>query len=184
MGLLTKKDVTLWRNWFKEMAKLRGFSVKYYYVKNFDSNMDMTIYSEFKPVYSDPIDIDIIFDENPSVNTLALFGWVSENPEDKPYIARLPFDTPNLTVRAKISIPPFVEIDSRCRDFEIMDIKANLDYPDCWICRLVPIYDTNNLSNDYSNSNYNYLETDDTPDEDTPSNKNFQFINVDDDDEN
>lgn len=192
MGLLTQKDVTVWRKWFKEMAKLRGFSVKYSYVTNRDSNMDMTIYSEFNPEYSTPIDMDVIFDENPSVNTLALFGWVSENPEDKPYIVRLPFDAPNLSVKAKLSIPSLPEFSTSTdedgnailnyRDFEIVDIKSNLEYPDCWICRLVPIFNTTDVSKDYNESNYNYLYNNDTPSNrdsgDKDEDSNYQFLNL------
>lgn len=67
MGLLTKDDSTLYRNFFKEMAYLRGISVKYSY----PVDIDTSIHGEIRPInMSTSIDIDIIFEENPSVSTL------------------------------------------------------------------------------------------------------------------
>lgn len=171
MGFLTQEDSTLYRCFFKEMAHLRGFEVQYRYV----IKTDPTIYTEFQSKLSDPINIDIIYESNPKVSTLNKIGWVSENPGDKPYIAMLPFDTPHLTTESVISIPPFIEIDSRARDFKITSINTIIEFPDCWICTIAPIFDNRPVRDNYSESNYNYFENDDSPDNDTPS--NFKYIN-------
>ena len=93
MGLLTQNDSTIFRSYFKEMAKLIGIRVLYQY----PIDMNFTIYAEEVPKgFSEEIELDIIFDENPKVTTLRKYGWVSELPEDKPYMAALPFDTKNL----------------------------------------------------------------------------------------
>ena len=64
MGLLTRDDAKLYRGFFKEMARLKGFTVKYQYILESTE----TIHSEINPeVLSDPIDIDIIYEENPNI---------------------------------------------------------------------------------------------------------------------
>ena len=136
MGLLTKNDSTIFRNFFKEMAKLRGITVLYQY----PIDMNFTIYAEEVPTgFSEEIQLDIIFDENPKVTTLRKYGWVSEIPDDKPYMATLPFDTPNLVKGCRISIiPPQPLVDKRV--FVITDIQTGLEFPDSWVCKLAPVF--------------------------------------------
>lgn len=177
MGVLTKKDSRLFRTYFKEMAKLRGIKVMYRYVEDTET----TIHAEFKSRLSDPIEMDIIFNENPSVHTLKSIGWVSENPDDKPYIAQLPFDAPFISTECEIEIPPFLEIESRCRRFKITTINSLLEFPDCWTCTLAPIFDNAPVRDDYYDSNYNYVSTEDQPHEDSPDNRNdnyYSYLNV------
>lgn len=156
MGLLTNKDARIYRNAFKEMAKLRGISVSYQYIKD----KHMTIHSETNSTYSDPIRMDIIFMENPSVSTLKKIGWVSEISEPKPIIAILPFDAPNLEIDCRIIIEPYEEIDSRQRVFEITDIKTFLEYPESYTCILAPVYDSLTEPTDlnYSKVNNNFID--------------------------
>lgn len=178
MGLLTKKDTKIFREFFKEMAYLRGISVKYQY-PIWGDDESVSIHGEITPEYSRPIDMDIIFDENPRVDTLNKIGWISEYPDSKPVIAVLPFDAPSLATKCIISIPPFEEINSRARKFEVTSINTILEYPDSWTCTLAPIFDNDEPRTDYEDTNYNYTESDDQPDEDTPN--NYEFLNVEDD---
>ena len=102
MGILTQKDATIFRNFFKEMARLRGLPVIYKY----PIDMKFSNYAEEIPTgFSEDIHIDIIFDENPKTSTLRKYGWVSELPDDKPYMATIPFDVPNLCKGCRIIIP-------------------------------------------------------------------------------
>ena len=188
MGLLTQNDATIWRGFFKEMAFLRGIPAMYRYV----ITQEVTIYSEFFYELSEPIPMHIIFDTNPSVSTLRKIGWVSENSDDKPYIAQIPFDAPNLKVGCTISIKDF-DLNSE-RDFKITSMKMLLEFPDCWTVTLAPIFLTKEAKLGYKESNYNYLDTpdadinNDSPDNtfgrkyvaDHPINSddNFQFLNV------
>lgn len=136
MGQLTKKDSTIFRQFFKEMAKLRGIEVIYQY----PIDMNFTIYAEEDPKgFSEDIPIDIIFDENPKVTTLRKYGWISQTPDDKPYLAQLPFDAPNLCKGCRISIQPPLPL-ADIRVFVITDIKANLEFPDNWMCKLAPVF--------------------------------------------
>lgn len=183
MGLLTDRDAKLFRIFFKEMAKLRGIKVQYRYV----IETETTIHAEFNSVLSDPMEMDIIFNENPTVNTLAKLGWVSENPEDKPYIAQLPFDAPHLTTECVIEIPPFLEIASRYRKFKITSINTLLEYPDSWTCTLAPIFDNKPVKDNYNRTNYNYVDTRDQPSSDSTDNKKesyYDYLNVSSKDEN
>lgn len=183
MGILTDRDARLFRIFFKEMAKLRGIKVYYRYVEKTETS----IHAEFNSRLSDPIEMDIIFNENPSVNTLSKLGWVSENPDDKPYIAQLPFDAPHLNTECVIEIPPFLEIASRYRKFKITSINTLLEYPDSWTCILAPIFDNKPVKDNYEESNYNYLETRDQPISDSPDNKKesyYSYLNVSDENEN
>lgn len=136
MGLLTKSDSTIFRSYFKEVAKLLGIKVIYQY----PIDMKFTIYAEENPKgFSEEILMDIIFDENPKITTLRKYGWVSEMPDDKPYLAQLPFDAKNLCAGCRISIfPPMPMADKRV--FVITDIKSNLQFPDSWMCKLAPVF--------------------------------------------
>lgn len=174
MGFLTQSDSTLYRGFFREMAKLRGIPVKYRY----PLSTDVSIHAESRPYLSDYIDMDIIFNENPSMNTLRTLRWVSENPDDKPIIAQLPYDAPGIGVDCIITIPPIDSV-GRARDFKITSIQTLLEFPDCWTCTLAPVFDTEEVDRDYGNSNYNFLENSDTPYTESPNNRhnNFHFIN-------
>lgn len=155
MGFLTQEDSTLYRGWFKEMAKLRGFSVGYQY----PLDTDKTIHSEPNIRLSNPIRMDIIFNENPRVGTLRKLGWVTEINEQKPVIAQLPFDAPHLARYARIIIPPFVEINSRSRVFQVTKMNTLLEFPDCWTVALVPVFDSYKEDNEYAETNINYMDT-------------------------
>ena len=155
MGLLTNADAKLYIGWFKEMASLRGISVQYRYVITQES----TIHGEVNPTnLSDPITIDIIFETNPKIKTLKNIGWVSETNEEKPYIMMLPLDTPYISNEARIYIPPDVQAIKDIKEFKITSINTNMEYPDCYICTVVPVMQSENIRDEYDNSNFNYLE--------------------------
>lgn len=157
MGLLTQQDATLYRGWFKEMARLRGIPIIYRYV----IEMDDTIHGELHPhKLSDPIHLDVIFEENPKVKTLRRIGWVSESPDDKPYIMMFPFDTPNLTMEARVEIPMIDAIHNRPRMFKVTSINQLIEFPDCLVTTVVPVVDTKPSKPDYHESNNNYITDD------------------------
>lgn len=166
MGLLTQQDSTLFRKFFKEMAKLRGISVKYIY----PVDEDVTIYAEIKPKFSSIFNLDIIFETLPKVKTLKNYGWFSENDENKPYIAYLPYDTPHIQTKSRIQIPT-IGNEKEGKWFEITDIQQALEFPDTYICKLAPIYETEDEQLNYSVTNNNYVEGDNQPDQDVHHNK-------------
>lgn len=156
MGYLTDRDVRIYRNWFKEMARLRGQHVLYRY----PTKVDPTIHSELLTELSEPIEMDIIFQENPRTATLKKIKWVSEFPDDKPYIAILPFDAPNLCTECVISVRPVDSLNETYRDFKITSINTILEFPESWTCTVAPIFDTlpDTPKNDYDASNFNYID--------------------------
>lgn len=159
MGLLTQKDSTMFRGFFKEMAKLYGIHVMYQY----PIDMKFTIYAEEDPRgFSERIGMDIIFNENPKVNTLRKYGWVSQTPEDKPYLAELPFDATNLCVGCRIIMVPPLPLASE-NTFVITDIKANLEFPDSWACKLAPVMfkKTEDKVKEYKNKNNVFMNLED-----------------------
>lgn len=177
MGFLTQSDVTLYRGWFKEMAALRGIPVKYQYV----NVMDPTIYAQFIPSFSEEIDMDIIFDENPKTSTLKAIGWVYNFGDDKPYIAYLPYDAPNLSVKARISIPPIDSLHNTARTFEVTSINTLLEFPDAWVCTLAPVFKTDTPKPDYTETNMNYVDETVALDRKNPEkkSKNYSYLNID-----
>lgn len=166
MGNLTRPDATLFRNWFKEMAFLRGITVQYQYLRDYNAS----IHGEIEPTdLSDPVEMHVIFDTNPKISTLHHLGWSSESNTDKPYVMQVPWDTPHLTTHCRVSMNPDMSIpDAEPRMFEITRIESLMEFPDCFTCLVVPVYKTSPIRNDYSTGNYNYLDTDygDVPDAD------------------
>ena len=155
MGLLTNNDATLYRDWFKEMAKLRGITVQYRYV----IAQDTTIHGEVNPTnLTDPITLDIIFETNPRMKTLRNIGWVSETNEEKPYLMMFPFDTPHISNEARVYIPPDVQAVKDIKEFKITSINMNMEYPDCYICTVVPVMQSEEIKDDYSKTNFNYFD--------------------------
>ena len=66
MGLLNRDDARIHRAYFEEMTKLIGIQVLYQYV----IKQELTIHSEDNSTLSQPMQLDILFDENPSQKTL------------------------------------------------------------------------------------------------------------------
>ena len=158
MGRLTRGDATIFRKMFKEMSDLLGIPVFYQY----PIDMKFTIYAEENPEgFSEKIPMNIIFDENPKVSTLRKYGWVSEVGDDKPYLASLPFDAPNLCKGCRITMRPIMSLDSE-KVFVISEIQTNFDIPDSWVCKLTPVYNkkTEDKIQEYKNSTNVFIKTD------------------------
>jgi len=145
MGLLNRQDSTIFRKYFSEMAKLIGQSVGYQYVVE----KDMTIHSEDNSKLSAPIRIDVLFDENPNVDTLNTLGWTSELNTQQPIVVNVPYNTPNLTVNARIIVES-VDGVQRPRVFKITKIISDLEFPDAYTCAVVPVFDQYKQKNQYT----------------------------------
>lgn len=153
MGLLVGEDAKLYRGWFKEMSRLLGIPVWYQY----PIDKETTVHTEIKSYFSEPVKIDVIFNENPDINTLKAMNWVSENPDDKPYIAIFPWDTPNIMTKARVEICTIDSVGTG-KVFEITSIKTLLQYPESYTCTLVPVFNSVITNDNYSDGNYNYTE--------------------------
>lgn len=152
MGTLIKDDATILREMFKEMAKLRGIEVRYQYLY---SNLDYSIHTELKGSYSEPIAMNIIFEEYPRQSTLKRLGWFSEDPKaERPPIAQLPYDAPYLQKGCRILIKFGPNGEEKV--FRITRITCIMQYPDSWYCQLAPEFETTTLPVD---TNYNQTDT-------------------------
>lgn len=193
MGLLNRRDAKIFRGYFNEMVKLIGQSVGYQYVVE----KNLSIHSEDNSTLSMPIRIDILFDENPQVDTLNRLGWVSEVNGQKPIVINMPYNTPNLTVNARVIIES-VDGVARPRVFKITKIVSDLEFPDAFTCAIVPIFDQYIQKNQYTLVNhekinqeesnrtskdqpYKYItdnhEIDNTPKENIEYENKYSFIN-------
>lgn len=169
MGLLVRQDSTIFRGYFSEMCKLRGISVGYQYIVK----SNMTIHSEDNSIFSVPIRLDVIFDEQPSVDTLKKLGWVAELSEQQPVIINLPYNTPNLTVNARIIIETIDGIN-RPRVFKITKIQSDLEFPDCYTCAAVLVLDQSYQKNQYTLVNTEKINEEDSPR--TSQEQPYQYI--------
>lgn len=145
MGLLVRNEALLQRRYFKEMCKLVGISCAYQWV----TDKKYTIHSEKNFKYSQPVRMDIILDENPTIETLNTYGWLSELGDTLPLIAHIPFDTPNLMVGCRITLATIRGTD-RPRVFDITKIGSNLEYPDSYTVALAPVLDQFPQRNQYT----------------------------------
>ncbi len=145
MGMLIRNEALLQRRYFKEMCKLVGISCAYQWV----TNKEYTIHSEKNFKYSQPIRMNIILNENPTIETLNTYGWLSELGDTLPIIAHIPFDTPNLMVGCRIMLATIKGTD-RPRLFDITRIGSNLEYPDSYTVALAPVLDQFPQRNQYT----------------------------------
>lgn len=166
MGLLTQEDSMLFRQFFKEMTMLRGISVDYIY----PVDETTTIHGQIFPKFSSITKLDIIFESSPKVKTLKNYGWVSESNEDKPYIAYLPYDTPHIQTKSRIKIYP-IGSGKDGKWFEITNIQESIEFPDAYICKLAPVFETAQEKSNYNVTNNNYIDGDNQPDQPTNHNK-------------
>ena len=158
MGELFKRDAEIYRRFFKEQAKLLGIHVQYRY----PVNMDYSLHGTDSPLgYSEPIELNIIFDQSPKLKTLKKLGWISEASNDKPYLCQVPYDTPNLQEGSLIEFD-VPEPLTGAKVFRITDITIDQILPDSYYCKLVPKMEKQNVltSDDYKEKSYTYLKVD------------------------
>lgn len=161
MGELFKRDAEIYRKFFKEQAKLLGVRVQYQY----PVDMKFTLHGQEDPLgYSEPVDIDIIFDQSPKLKTLRKLGWVSEDPSDKPYIIQVPYDTPNLQKGSLITLPAPLPLEPS-KVFKITEITVDQILPDSWYCKVAPKFDKMNAlePKDYKDKPNSFLKVDNDP---------------------
>jgi hypothetical protein len=160
MGILIGNDATLLRERFKEMAHLLGIECLYCEIIPATKRYDTHI--ELNANYKDPIPLDIIFEEYPNQKTLKKLGWFSEDSENKPLLAQLPYDTPGLQSGCLLLIP--AAINGEYKPFRITEVSNGMVFPDCFYVKLAPEFRSkldNTLDKDYEENNFNYLSGDD-----------------------
>ena len=166
-GNLVGKDATLLRNQWKEMARMWGMP-GVTYMHFVPGTKHFSIHGEIAGTYSEPIPVPMIWMDVPDQETAVTLGWVSELPDDKPYLVQLAYDTPYLEAGCRLSIP-FVG-DSEVtggeegpnKIFRITRVYSISRYPNCRMCQLAPEFGSKLITDiadkpEEKQKNYNYL---------------------------
>ena len=135
-GMLLNKDITLHRQYFKEMCKLLGINVIY---KSLKDGKKWTNYGEVDANYNPPQLVGCIFNEHPDQRTLKKMGWVSELQENASII-HVPYDLPKLEVGCLFIVPSGLD-DGKGRLFRCTKLSNIMVYPASVACELVPEYE-------------------------------------------
>lgn len=153
-GMLLNKDITLHRQYFKEMCKLLGITVIY---KSLKPGMKWTNYGEVEANYNPPQLVGCIFNEHPDQRTLKKMGWVSELQENASII-HVPYDLPKLEVGCLFIVPSGLD-DGKGRLFRCTKLSNIMVYPASVACEIVPEYENTYRQslNSFKNSSYNLL---------------------------
>lgn len=154
MLLYRNKEVDYMRQQFQETLKVHGIPSKLYPVNRDGGDTVYDFYNDIKEtpnvVYGNPINIKIVFQEVPQINTLRNLGWYIKD-EDLPYLAYIPTEyldnygdrvliTPIVDDKIELTDNPIDDTRST-REYLIKDFKSQ-GYPNTiyYICKLVPNY--------------------------------------------
>lgn len=156
--MLLNKDITLHRQYFKEMCKLLGINVIY---KSLKDGKKWTNYGEVEANYNPPQLVGCIFNEHPDQRTLKKMGWVSELQENASII-HVPYDLPKLEVGCLFIVPSGLD-DGKGRLFRCTKLSNIMVYPASVACEIVPEYENTYRQslNTFKNSSYNLLNGED-----------------------
>lgn len=155
--LLSKNNIQLHRNWFKEMTKLLGIIVQYKYP--LENIKDYDLHGELKTSYSEPIRVGVIYNEHPNQWTMKKLGWVSELDEGLSII-HVPYDLPQLQVGSIFIIPAGVD-GGEPRKFRVVKMSTIAVYPASVTCEIGPLFDSefeNSTKHDFTRTNFNAIK--------------------------
>lgn len=162
--LLNKKNIELHRFYFKQALKLHGVNVLYRAPRKDQKQYDL--HGELDALYTEPILVTCIYNENTDQKTMKKLGWNAERDETTPVI-HVPYDTPELQAGGLFAIPSAYD-NTKARLFKILELSAVPIYPASIACKLGPML-SNELPKsqivDFNKSNFNLLK-DEEDDED------------------
>lgn len=153
MLLYRDKEVEYMRDQFQETLRVHGIPSKLYPVNREGGDTVYDFYNDIKSentTYKDPINIKIVFQEVPQINTLRNLGWYVKD-ESLPHLAYVPTEyidkygekslvTPIVDDKIELADNPIDDMRST-REYLIKDFKSQ-GYPNTiyYICKLVPNY--------------------------------------------
>lgn len=160
-GLLINENITLHREWFKQMCSLIGVTVIYRAPKE---GKKYTSYAEIEANYQKPDAVGCIFDEHPNQKTMKKMGWVSEL-QDGESIISVPYDLHDLQVGALFILPSGIDF-AKGRLFRVTELSTTMIYPSSITCKIVPQYEDSydRALLDHSTNSFNLLEEEDMGD--------------------
>jgi hypothetical protein len=136
--LLNKKNITLYRTWFKQMTALHGINCKY---KAPLKNKEYDMYADLQTGYKPEILVGCLFEEHPDQKSLKKAGWVAELQEGSSII-HVPYDLPDLQVGALFEVPSGLD-NSKGRTFRVISMSNIMIYPASIACEIALEYESN-----------------------------------------
>lgn len=157
--LLNKTNITLNRQYFKEMVRLLGITVLY---RAPMENKHYDFYGDLDSNFYLPQKVGCVFDEHPNIWTMKKLGWATQvNPTDS--VIHVPYDLDKLQVGALFIIPSGID-NSVGRLFQVTEMSTIMVYPASIACKIAPIYIDKQAKatvEDFTHSDFNLLATDD-----------------------
>lgn len=150
--LLDKQNITLHREYFKEMVRLLGVNVLYKAPRPGAKNRDL--YGEIDTLYLAPVLVGCIFDEHPTVKTMRKLGWNSEL-SDTTSIIHVPYDLEGLQAGGLFIVPSGID-HTRGRVFKIIQMSTEFIYPASIACEIGPVFES-----DFERSNLTDFKSND-----------------------
>lgn len=149
MGLLTpsNNEILLHRQMFEEKLYLIGIPAKVFNV--LDLNQDFNFKLD-NVSYAEPIDVNIIFEDFPTIATLKRYNWFRDDEGTVAPIALLPWFKNDVALDPQIGtkvriIDPLGKID---RDFIVTEVNANNYYMIHYAVKLAPYRDHSMVEED------------------------------------
>ena len=136
--LLSKKNITLYRMWFKQCVALHGINCKY---RAPLSNKEYDHHGDLQTGYKPEIIVGCLFEEHPDQKSLKKAGWVAELQEGSSMI-HVPYDLPDLQVGALFEVPSGLD-SSKGRVFRVISMSNIMIYPASIACELALEYESN-----------------------------------------
>lgn len=160
-GLLLKKNygIELQRKYFKQMLQLRGINILHREPK--ESSINYTINGELDTFYNAPIQTTCIFEEHPKQQTMKKLGWLAEF-NGSTSLIQVPYDL-NVQVGSLFIIPSGLD-NAEPRTFKVLRMTSIAVFPAYITCEVGPLWNSNisnNMKNDFVNSNFNYINEED-----------------------
>lgn len=137
--LLSKKNITLHRQWFKQCVALHGVNCKYRAPLN---NKEYDDHGDLQSGYKPDIIVGCLFEEHPNQKSLKKAGWVAELQEGSSMI-HVPYDLPDLQVGALFEVPSGLD-NSKGRVFRVISMSNIMIYPASIACEIALEYESNN----------------------------------------
>ena len=137
--LLSKKNITLHRLWFKQCVALHGINCKYKAPLN---NKEYDDHGDLQSGYKPEIVVGCLFEEHPNQKSLKKAGWVAELQEGSSMI-HVPYDLPDLQVGALFEVPSGLD-NGKGRVFRVISMSNIMIYPASIACEIALEYESNN----------------------------------------
>lgn len=154
--LLDKQNITLHRQYFKEMVRLIGIQVLYR--SPTDASKTYDSYGELDANYTVPVRVGCIFDEHPNQWTMRKLGWSSELTTTTSVI-HVPYNLENLQVGALFIIPSALD-GAKGRLFKVLRMSTISIYPASISCEIGPMFESEfqkSAIQDFTQTNFNLL---------------------------